>query len=364
MIVPSHFVPLAAPGMVQMGLKMLLNPKSPFGFKFPPSPDQLVWSWRFMRACTPDHVSRHEVLLRDLNLESRTLYDEMTSALGIGFEWHKLGLLMLCAKNETLEHEKVLANRAVEIGVRAEVLNKDDLAAVDPSITMEAAGAVHFLDDGHLTPQNFVHRLRDDLAKRGVTMISESVTELKTLVNGVEVNGRFFDQVVLATGALSPILAKKIGLRLPMMAGKGYSFDLPNPPQMPKLCSILVEARVAVTPMTSGLRFAGTMEIGPPDQRVNPNRLSGIKESIPKFFPNFSAKDFNADATWLGHRPCSPDGIPYLGRVSGNNQVIIATGHSMMGMSLGPVTGKLVAEIASNQTQRPYLSLMDPNRYA
>lgn len=366
MVVPSHFVPLAAPGMVQMGMKMLLSAESPFGFHLPPTIDQLLWSWKFMRSCNQRHVERHESLLRDMNLQSRALYDELCDQLGIGFEWHKKGLLMLCAKQETLDAEAHLAERANQIGVRAKILNREELSAVDPSIEMEAVGAVHFLDDGHLTPNHFVAKLRDSLESRGVEFVRSKVERVNVSENAPTISTlgdvRAFDQVVIATGALSANLASQLDLRLPMMAGKGYSFNLDQPIQMPDLCSILVEARVAVTPMATGLRFAGTMEIGPPNERVNPRRLQGIKKSIPKFFPKFKVEDFEGKEVWLGHRPCSPDGIPYIGRVHHRPQFVIATGHSMMGLSLGPISGQYVAKIVSGEMSDT--ALLDPNRYA
>lgn len=366
MVVPSHFVPLAAPGMVQMGMKMLLNPESPFGFHLPPTLDQLKWSWRFIRSCTTQHVAKHEVLLRDMNLESRALYDQLCEQLGIGFEWHKRGLLMICEKQETLDAEAHLAKRANELGVRAKILNPSELRAVDPNIEMQAAGAVHFLDDGHLTPQNFMSKLRKSLVDRGVEFVEELVGDFKKIANSptviTEADTRAFDQVVIATGANAISLARELDLNLPMMAGKGYSFNLDQPVQMPDLCSILVEARVAVTPMASGLRFAGTMELGPPQRSVNPKRLAGIKKSIPKYFPQFQLSDFDNKEVWLGLRPCSPDGIPYMGRVAKHPEFIIATGHSMMGLSLGPFSGQYVAKIVSGEISDT--GLLDPNRYA
>ena len=367
MVVPSHFVPLAAPGMVRMGLKMLTNSESPFGFKFPPTIDQLLWSLKFMRACNPVHVAKHESLLRDMNLHSRALYDNMCDFLGIGIEWHKKGLLMLCAKEETLEHEAKLAERANEIGVKAKVLNQEELKAADPSVTMHAAGAVHFLDDGHLTPQNFILQLKESLRLRGVNFISNQVIDIRSTQESVvlqtQTEAHTFAQIVIAAGVFSSDLCKKLKLNLPMMAGKGYSFNLESPIETPDLCSILVEARVAVTPMESGLRFAGTMELGPPDQKKNEKRIKGIKKSIPNYFPKFQPTDFDNKEVWLGHRPCSPDGIPYIGRTNHFPRITIATGHSMMGLSLGPVTGEYVAQIVSDSITSPYLTLLNPNRY-
>ena len=137
-----------------------------------------------------------------------------------------------------------------------------------------------------------------------------------------------------------------------------------KPPVMPKVCALLAEARVAITPMENGLRIAGTMELGPPSDYVNESRVHGIIESVPQFYPQFSEADMHGEPIWVGNRPCPPDGLPYIGRIKTNPNVIVASGHGMMGLSLGPITGKLVSELlAGRETSLP-LNQLDPNRYA
>ena len=109
-------------------------------------------------------------------------------------------------------------------------------------------------------------------------------------------------------------LAQELGLRLPMQAGKGYSLTLPQPRQLPQICSILTEARVAVTPMGAALRFGGTMEIAGLNEDINPRRVRGIIKAVPHYFPDVPPEDFDGIQPWRGLRPCSPDGLPYLGR--------------------------------------------------
>ena len=149
-----------------------------------------------------------------------------------------------------------------------------------------------------------------------------------------------------------------------MQAGKGYSVTLPNPKQLPTLCSILTEARVAVTPMGNSLRVGGTMEIAGLDNiKINTRRVQGILNSIPRYFPVFSAEDFAELPVWSGLRPCSPDGLPYIGRFTQFPNLSAATGHAMMGMSLGPITGKLMSEILSDEPTSIAIEALDPNRY-
>lgn len=369
MIVPSHFVPLAAPGMVGMGLKMMFNPRSPFAFKIPPSVDQMLWSLQFMKHANAQHVANCEILLRDMNLKSRSLYEGMAEDLGIGYQLVKRGLIMLCKQQATLDAEKHLAERANELGVGATVLDSAGLKALDPTVTMDVAGGVHFHDDCHLTPQEFLKALREKLKENGVQFhFGCRVTAIAERNDQTEVtcaNGEKFaaDQTVIAGGVWSKDLAKMLNLKMPMMAGKGYSMTVAKPAETPTLCSILVEARVAVTPMQNGVRFGGTMELGEPSKTVNKNRVQGIIESIPQFFPKFSSADFADQPVWFGMRPCSPDGLPYVGRVKSSPKVVMASGHSMMGLSLGPVTGMLVSEVLANSATSLPIQQLDPNRY-
>jgi D-amino-acid dehydrogenase len=186
-------------------------------------------------------------------------------------------------------------------------------------------------------------------------------------VTGVSLGDRTMDAdlVVLAAGAWSTQLAKKIGLKIPLLAGKGYGFTVVNPPETPRFPALLIEGRLAVTPMPEGLRFVGTMELGVPTHPiVNPNRVEGMRKSIKEYYPCFKDAHLEACPVWSGLRPCPPDGMPYIGVPSRYRNLIVATGHGMMGMSLGPVTGRLVGELAASQTPSVSLGLLSPDRYA
>jgi D-amino-acid dehydrogenase len=178
--------------------------------------------------------------------------------------------------------------------------------------------------------------------------------------------GRRFEgkQFVIAGGSWSPSLLRQAGLKLPLQAGKGYSLTLADPPELPALCSIFVEAKVAVTPMGGSLRFAGTMEVGGLDLSINPGRVRGIVKSVHGYFPKFREQDFEGVKPWAGLRPVSPDGIPYLGRVPKLSNLVAATGHAMMGLSLGPVSGRLVADLLAGDPPFRPVDAMAPGRFA
>ena len=370
MIVPSHFVPLAAPGMVALGLKWMWNPQSPFYIKPRLNSDLMGWGWKFWRAANRQHVEQSAPLLRDLSFASRACFEELAALPGNDFALVKRGLLMLCKSPQTLEHEAAFAKQARDLGVPADVLDARQTLALDPGVIMDVAGSVYFPKDCHLTPGRFMATLQQQLDSLGTTCEWQSevtgITHHASRITSVETTARRIegDEFVLAGGSWSPRLAQQLGLKIPMQAGKGYSLTLAQPRRLPQLCSILTEARVAATPMGNTLRFGGTMEIAGFNEEINPARVQGIINSVPKYFPEFTPGDFSGIKPWCGLRPCSPDGLPYLGRASGFENFSIATGHAMMGLSLGPITGKLVAEIVSGERSSHDISQLNPNRFA
>jgi D-amino-acid dehydrogenase len=150
---------------------------------------------------------------------------------------------------------------------------------------------------------------------------------------------------------------------MPMQAGKGYSFTLQNVEKNIRIPSIFLEARVAITPMGTTLRFGGTMEITGVDHSISMNRVKGIVDSIPRYYPDMKVSMPKQEEVWHGLRPCSPDGLPYIGRSKKISNLVVATGHSMMGLSLGPGTGKLVAEIIDHKKPGVFIDAFDPERF-
>jgi D-amino-acid dehydrogenase len=259
---------------------------------------------------------------------------------------------------------------ADRLGIPGQILTAAEVAELEPGIRMNVAGAVYFPQDCHMAPDKAMTSLSRLVTDSGVCL------HWNTPVTGFrEANGKVTaaitdmadfdaDEFVIAGGSWSPNLARSLGLRLPMQAGKGYSLTLPNPRALPTICGILVEGRVAVTPMGESLRFAGTMEIAGQDLSQNPRRVAGIVRTVCRAFPDFTPDDFRGIEPWCGLRPCSPDGLPYIGRFRQYGNLLAATGHAMMGLSLGPVTGKIIASILSGEDPGQPLSLLAPDRFA
>jgi D-amino-acid dehydrogenase len=379
LVVPSHFEPLAAPGMIMTGLRMLRSKESPFGFSGIPGLEMAGWMARFARAGTKAHVERSAPVLRDLNLASRKLFEERYGDVEAGYA--RRGELMVCRTEAGLEAESRIAKEATHLGLKTEILDKAALDAFETGIEIDAAGAVYFEDDAHLTPSMFMPALRQRVIDAGAE-IREGVEVRGFRAKDGQVEAVLLsprpplqdeplgegeiraDEVVLAAGAWTGQLARELGLRLPLLAGKGYGFTVTDPPAMPKYPAILVDGRVAVTPMADGLRFVGTMELGLTQTPTrNEARLRGLRRSVAEAYPAFRDIDLTRYPVWAGLRPCAPDGMPYLGRTKRFSNVIFATGHGMMGLSLGPISGELVAEVAEGASPSIPLGLLSPDRF-
>ncbi len=278
--------------------------------------------------------------------------------------------MMLFQKAATEREEMETVHQLNEAGVEAHILTLSEIQKMEPDVRVSARGGVYYPGDAHLVPQKLMGNLILYLKGKGVifkpgTVISGFLTSAISLEAVKTNHGDFkMDEWVVATGSWSGALLSMLGISLPMQAGKGYSFTIPEVEKNIRIPSIFLEARVAVTPMGSVLRFGGTMEISGINHDINMRRVKGIVDAIPNYYPDMKVAMPAVENVWHGLRPCSPDGLPYIGRTRRFKNMIIATGHAMMGQSLGPGTGKLVAELMMKEpTSIPILPL-DPERFA
>lgn len=355
--------------MVALGLKWMLSPESPFYVKPSLRPDLLDWGWNFYRASNPAHVQRSAPLLRDLQMASRACYEEFAERANNSFGLVKKGCLMLCNTEHRFEEEKNLVPMAAKLGLKAETLSPEDVRKLEPNIRMDIIGAVLFHDDCYLVPERFMSTLTHMLDEcrvqcswgtevKGWSVKGDRVMGVKTATGDV-----VGDEYVVSGGSWSMSLLRELDVHLPMQAGKGYSVTLPRPRQLPQLSHICTEARLAVTPMAGRLRFGGTMEIAGFNEHVNPARVRGIIKSALRYYPDFTPEDFSGIQPWVGLRPLSPDGLPFLGRFKRYTNLSIGAGHAMLGLSLGPITGKLLAEVLSDERPSFDITQLDPDRY-
>lgn len=370
MIVPSHFVPLAMPGMISQGIKWMFNSRSPFYVKPSLNFDLINWGLKFVKSATEKNVEQSAIPLRDINLLSKSLYEALAAKPGFDFDLEKKGIMMYFKTEKVAEEEIHLAHRAQSLGLDVEPLSKQQAQAMEPAIELDVLGAVHYRCDAHLYPNKLIPQLIQYLKQAGVKFetgnaVEKIVKEGSIIKKVITAKGSFdADAIVMAAGSWLPQLTKMAGLSIPLMPGKGYSFMQNNPAKKLNIPSIFCEARVAVTPMNGGIRYGGTMEIAPVNSKVNMKRVEGIVNSIPKYFSNVQLDLPEEKNVWYGFRPCTPDGVPYIGQSKKISNLFIAGGHAMSGLSLGPASGKLIAELVNGQQTSMDITAFNPERFS
>jgi D-amino-acid dehydrogenase len=308
--------------------------------------------------------------LRDINLFSKALYEELAAKPGFGFALEKKGILMYYKTEKVGEEEVHLGEKAQAMGLDVVALNKAEVQALEPETALDILGAVHYRCDAHLYPNKLVPQLISHLKTAGVEFKTNSPVEKivtqagkikKVVVPTGEVEG---DVVIIAGGSWLPQLTKMAGVTVPLMPGKGYSFTFDHPQQKLNVPAILCEARVAITPMDGRMRYGGTMEIAPVNDKINLKRVEGIVRGVSQYFPGIKLAVPAEKDIWYGFRPCTPDGLPYIGFSKKITNLVIAGGHAMSGLSLGPATGKLVEELVNGKAASVGLEAFSPERFS
>jgi D-amino-acid dehydrogenase len=368
-ITPSHIIPLAAPGMITKGLKWMFNASSPFYVKPRLEADFLRWSWLFKKSATTKHVEKSIPIIKDINLLSRELYTDMKNSGDFDFHLEHKGLLMCYQTDKEGEAEWKMGQRAIQEGLKVQNLTKEEVKQLEPNIDFNIKGAVYFDSDAHMTPTNFMPQLIELLKQKSVQFCTnEAITDLqfeKGNIVSVQTSKQLLkaDEYVLSAGTWSSVLAKKLRIRLPLQAGKGYRIDVKESTGI-TIPAILAEAKVAVTPMQGFTRFAGTMEIGGINHKINTTRVKAIAKAAETFYNGLKVPEKAIENAACGLRPCSPDGLPYIGKTRNYKNLIVATGHAMMGWSLGPATGKLVSELIGEKPTSMKLDGFEVERFS
>ncbi|HPG10728.1 MAG TPA: FAD-dependent oxidoreductase [Chitinophagaceae bacterium] len=371
-ICPSHFIPLATPGVVKQGLKWMLNSKSPFYVQPRLDRDLISWGLKFIRSANNKHVNAAATPLRDISLFSKKEYESWLTMPEFDFAYEQKGLLEIFQTDHAEEHAKHTVEKAHEIGLTdTRLLTADELQALEPHTKINGRGAIHFNCDAHCFPNKLMQQLISYLKVKGVKLIANQE------VNGFEKEGGRIkkvltpdavydlDEVVIATGSWARGTIKLLDTKIPLMPGRGYSVTLENSPYKVNYPAVLVEGRAAITPMNGNkIRFGGTMEITSHKTAPRMNRVQGILDAVKRYYPEFDVALPAKENIWYGYRPCSADGLPYIGRINKYKNVTVATGHSMLGLSLGAGTGKLVDQVINNNKTGISLDPFRPERFS
>jgi len=369
LIVPSHSIPLAAPGVIAQGIKWMFDPESPFYIKMRFDRRFLSWLWQFFRSCSQTNVVRGLPVLSALNAASLKLFDGLAALENVQFNYEKKGVVQIFSSRRELDKGVEEARRLREYGIASQVLGDGELAPYCRHWRNAGVGGIYFPQDAQLIPDRFVHQLAGHVENNGIDLLTSAE------VIGFDISGRRVNavkttrgdikpqEVILAGGAWSGNLARELNIKLPLEPAKGYSVTYKRPPSCPDIPFILAEAKVVLTPMAEMLRLAGTLELAGFDMSINNRRLQAVRNAVSDYFPDFKPKNLELIEIWRGLRPCSPDGLPYLGRSRRYDNLIIATGHGMKGISLAPITGKLVAQLAAGEQPQIDLAAMSVDRF-
>jgi D-amino-acid dehydrogenase len=366
-IARSHIIPLPAPGVLLKGFKWMFNRESPLYIKPRLNRALLSWLARFSIACRTAPMLRTMSLLNDLIRASMVIFEELASRGGSEFHFARRGSLAIYATADGFEEGVRQAEFVAPYGIVAKVLDPARVREIEPRIQNRIVGGIYMKDDAHLNPSEFIAWLASQARSKGVSFLTS------TEVLGFETAGRRIstirttrgdfqaDQVVLAAGSWSRGLAIDLGVSLPIQPAKGYSITLKSETRDDSMPLWLSESKVVVTPMGGILRFAGTLELDGLNFSIDPRRLEAIRRAAREYL--IDADEHQTVEIWRGLRPLSPDGLPIVGRSRKWANLIIATGHGMQGISLGPITGKLIAQLIANEVPSADVTALGEDRF-
>ncbi|MGC0362309.1 D-amino-acid dehydrogenase [Rhodococcus sp. 27YEA15] len=361
-VVPSMSAPVPAPGVMAKSLRWMLKPDSPLYIHPSPNPQFAAFMLRMLRNCTPSRFESGLKNLMALNERTFGLFDELERS-GLRFENHRSGLVQLFRTQKSLDSHIDEMTQVRDLGGDDfEVLAREQVGDAIAGLSDSILGGIVCPRERFLDPAAFTASLITACTDLGVEFVDGTEVSLSQDGSGrVVATGNGYtttaDHFVVAAGAWSGKAVRGLGYTLPLQAGKGYGFDVPSMFPPGTRASYLSEAKVAVTPLAASTRLAGTMGFGGLDERIHARRANGILTSAADYFDNWVAP--TGAVAWTGLRPMTPDGMPIIGALPAHPTVTVATGHAMLGITLGPVTGDLVA---GSVFGRPVPGYADPFR--
>ena len=352
LIVPSHAVPLASPGTLGNGLRWLLDSESPFYLKPRLDLDLFNWLIRFALASRHELMMRAIPVMRDLLFASRALFDQL-SQMGFDFGFEGNGSLQVFLTENGLNGGVEEARLLEKFDIPIRVMTAAEVCDLEPALLPSVVGGVYYPRDAHIDPLRFVSGLAEKARELGAEILTGTEvlgfeTKKGKVLTIKTTRGEFHPQkVILATGSWSPEIARTLNLNIPIQAAKGYSLTFEKPALSPKISLLFGEAGVVVNPLGDALRVAGTLELAGMDFSINMRRVTAIRRAAEQYLPGLDQA--RVIEIWRGLRPCTPDGLPIISRSDSLDNLFIAAGHAMLGMSLGPITGKLVSQLVNEE---------------
>ena len=370
-VCPSFSYPLPAPGIIGEGLRGMLRGGGPLAIRPTLDPTFLRWLLGFRRSATRDRWERGAQALIHLNRRTLELFDAY-AAQGVEFEMHSSGLLLVATTPAGLASYAAIFSDLRRLGFEGESadLGPEEAMELEPALSAERlAGGVHALVDRYVRPESLVDGLARALAGAGVELREHAAVERLEATNGgvrVETGGETIaaDRAVVAAGASSPPLLKGLGISLPLVGARGYSYTFAGGALRPAHALYLAEAKVGISSYADSVRIAGVFELGHSSDVLHRGRIEAMLKSVEPYFERWRPSSESALLEWAGLRPMTADGLPLIGAAPALENVFVATGHGMLGVTLAPATAALLAPLVLEGRSAPELSPFDPARRA
>ncbi len=364
LVAPSHAMPLNSPELILKALKWLPKKNSPFYIK--PQLSFSFWTWMISFALNAkSKITEHnKVGKNNLLMSSKALFEELIQTHNIKCNWSNKGVLFVFLSKKTFERHGKLNSKLTKFNkaLKATSYVGKELREKEPAISDNVYGGWLYPIDASLKPDEFLKELKMLIVAKGSKIVNRAeVTAFETdnnKITGVKTKAGYFtaNQYVMATGAWSSKLGTKLGVDIPVIPGKGYSITMKKTKLMPKIPCMMVEKKVVATPFNNSYRLGGTMEFAGFDTKINKNRINALKAAAELYLKEpYSAE---VEEEWFGWRPMTNNDLPIIDFVPRYNNLLIAAGHNMVGISMATGTGKLVAELITGK--KPHI---DPSFY-
>jgi D-amino-acid dehydrogenase len=366
-ITPSHAMPLAMPGIITQALSWMLQPDAPLRVAPRLDPALFAWFAKFAGLCNWRDFRRLTAAKAPLLKLSREALEQLIGDEHLACEFETLGTLVVYRDARAFEKSAWLPQALAEVGLAPQTLDGANCRAREPALNDSIVGGYFHPFDAHLRPNLYAAELARAVREKGgeireTTTIREVRVEngriTRVCADGAEFSG---SEVVLALGAWSPLLARQLDLRIPIQPGKGYSITYTRPAHCPRIPLTLKERAVCVTGWSSGYRLGSTMEFAGYDASLNRTRLDALRRGAAEYL--FEPEGPQVVEEWYGWRPMTHDDLPILGRAANVQNLTLATGHGMLGVTMSAATGLLISELITGKAPSLDMTTFSPARF-
>jgi D-amino-acid dehydrogenase len=366
-ITPSISAPIPAPGLTWTSLKWMLRSDSPLYIAPSAVPGLARWLWRFWRFCNGRDFERGLHAVAELNRPTMALYDRLERE-GVRFELHRQGLAFTFLTDAYMRAALADFGHYQQYGYRIPTVRTGaEMRTLEPALSEAISCGFVVEEEYHVRPETLAAGYVAKLGEQGATLrigagvkgFSHQHGRVQAVIT--DAGEESADEVLIAAGAWTGQVTDLLGVSLPVQAGKGYSITVQGDGPTLQRPVYLGEARVGCSPFQGAVRFAGTMELSGVNTVLDRRRVVGIRKGISRYFKNPVPP--TAGTEWVGMRPLTPDGLPMLGRVPGYSNAYVATGHAMLGVTLAPATGEVMADLMVSGAPAPVLAPFEPGRF-